>query len=136
MAGHFWNANARADHLERVAGHPRRRRRPRHATWASKRSGCANCGSCCARRRKHKFRFNYLPIKYEAEAPVTREFVFNGQRYRVGLPVNTTADLTTLRFGYEYDFFYHGSRLCGRAPRPEIHERRRRAQQPDRRSSS
>jgi len=30
--------------------------------------------------------------------------VFNAQRYRVGLPVNTTADLTTYRFGYEYDF--------------------------------
>jgi hypothetical protein len=56
--------------------------------------------------RKHKFRFNYLPIKYEAEAVIQREFTFNGQRYRIGLPVNTEADLTTLRFGYEYDFFY------------------------------
>ena len=56
--------------------------------------------------RKHKFRFNYLPIKYEAEATVTREFIFNGQRYRLGLPVSTTADLTTMRFGYEYDFIY------------------------------
>jgi hypothetical protein len=55
---------------------------------------------------KHKFRINYLPIKYEAEAIVHREFVFNGQRYRVGLPVNTSADLTTWRFGYEYDFLY------------------------------
>ncbi|MGE0042603.1 MAG: hypothetical protein AB7H88_20465 [Vicinamibacterales bacterium] len=54
--------------------------------------------------RKHKFRFAYLPIKYEAEAVLQREFVFNGQRYRVGLPVITTADLTTYRFGYEYDF--------------------------------
>jgi len=55
---------------------------------------------------KHKFRFNYLPIKYEAEAVVRRAFTFNGQRYRIGLPVNTTADLTTYRFGYEYDFIY------------------------------
>lgn len=54
--------------------------------------------------RKHKFRFHYLPVKYEAAAVLEREFVFNGQRYRVGLPVNTTADLTTYRFGYEYDF--------------------------------
>lgn len=54
--------------------------------------------------RKHKFRFAYLPIKYEAESVLQREFVFNGQRYRVGLPVITTADLTTYRFGYEYDF--------------------------------
>lgn len=55
---------------------------------------------------KHKFRFHYLPVTYEAQAAVTREFVFNGQRYRPGVLVATTADLTTLRFGYEYDFFY------------------------------
>src|SRR5688500_6816145 len=44
--------------------------------------------------RKHKFRFNYTPIKYEAQAPVARDFTFNGLRYRVGLPVETKADLT------------------------------------------
>jgi hypothetical protein len=55
---------------------------------------------------KHKFRIQYLPIKYEAEAVVQREFTFNGQRYRIGLPVNTTANLPTYRFGYEYDFIY------------------------------
>jgi hypothetical protein len=55
---------------------------------------------------KHKFRFNYLPLKYSAESVVQREFIFNGQRYRLGLPVNTTADLTTFRIGYEYDFIY------------------------------
>ena len=62
---------------------------------------------------KHKFRFNYLPIKYSAEAVVQREFVFNGLRYRIGLPVNTTADLTTYRFGYEYDFFYRSRGFLG-----------------------
>jgi hypothetical protein len=62
---------------------------------------------------KHKFRFNYLPVKYEAEAVVPREFTFNGQRYRVGLPVNTQADLTTYRFGYEYDFFYRRQGYVG-----------------------
>jgi hypothetical protein len=55
---------------------------------------------------KHKFRINYTPIKYEAETVLQREFTFNGQRYRIGLPVNTEADLTTWRFGYEYDAFY------------------------------
>jgi hypothetical protein len=54
--------------------------------------------------KKHKFRIDYLPMKYEAESTVKREFVFNGQRYRVGLPVQTTAELTTWRLGYEYDF--------------------------------
>lgn len=62
---------------------------------------------------KHKFRFNYLPLKYSAEAVVNREFIFNGQRYRIGLPVNTTADLTTFRFGYEYDFFYRSRGFIG-----------------------
>ena len=62
---------------------------------------------------KHKFRFSYLPIKYEAESVVRREFVFNGQRYRIGLPVNTVADLTTFRFGYEYDFIYRSRGYLG-----------------------
>ena len=62
---------------------------------------------------KHKFRFSYLPIKYTAESVVRREFIFNGQRYRIGLPVNTTADLTTFRFGYEYDFFYRERGFVG-----------------------
>ena len=57
--------------------------------------------------KKHRFRFQRTPIKYEVDAfPVTREFVFNGQRYRVGLPVTTAVDFTTYRFGYEYDFLY------------------------------
>jgi hypothetical protein len=62
---------------------------------------------------KHKFRVNYLPIQYDAQGVVAREFVFNGQRYRVGIPVNTSADLTTWRFGYEYDFFYHDRGYIG-----------------------
>lgn len=62
---------------------------------------------------KHKFRFNYMPLKYEAEALVQREFIFNGQRYRVGLPVQTTADFTTYRFGYEYDFIYRAQGYVG-----------------------
>jgi hypothetical protein len=57
--------------------------------------------------KKHRFRFQRTPIKYEVDAfPVTREFVFNGQRYRIGLPVTTSVDFTTYRFGYEYDFLY------------------------------
>ena len=57
--------------------------------------------------QKHRFRFQRMPIKYETDAfPVSREFVFNGQRYRLGLPVTTKVDFTTYRFGYEYDFLY------------------------------
>ena len=64
--------------------------------------------------RKHRFKFQRLPIKYETDAfPVQREFVFNGQRYRVGLPVTTTVDFTTYRFGYEYDFLYFRKGFLG-----------------------
>lgn len=57
--------------------------------------------------RKHRFKYQRLPIKYTTDAfQVSREFVFNGQRYRIGLPVTTTVDFTTHRFGYEYDFLY------------------------------
>lgn len=56
--------------------------------------------------RKHKFRLNYLPMQYAADTVIQREFVFNALRYRVGLPVTTTADLTTWRIGYEYDFIH------------------------------
>lgn len=63
--------------------------------------------------RKHKFRFSYLPIKYSAETVVQRQFVFNGQTFRVGVPVNTTADLTTFRVGYEYDFIYRSRGYVG-----------------------
>src|SRR5579862_7011797 len=37
--------------------------------------------------KKHKFRFEYTPIHYEAAQTIQTSFVFNGQRYSVGLPV-------------------------------------------------
>jgi hypothetical protein len=57
--------------------------------------------------KKHRLKYEHLPIKYQTDAfPVTRSFVFNGQRYSIGLPVTTTVDFTTDSFGYEYDFLY------------------------------
>jgi hypothetical protein len=52
----------------------------------------------------HKLRVQYIPIKFEASSTVTRDIVFNGQRYRVGIPVNSTLQWTAARFGYEFDF--------------------------------
>jgi hypothetical protein len=64
--------------------------------------------------RKHRFRYQRLPLRYQTDAfPVSREFVFNGQRYRVGLPVTTLVDFTTHRFGYEYDFIYRPKGFFG-----------------------
>jgi hypothetical protein len=54
--------------------------------------------------RKHKFRFQYIPIKYAQQAIIPRDIVFNGQLYRVGFPVNSALEWNAYRFGYEYDF--------------------------------
>jgi len=54
--------------------------------------------------RKHKFRFQYIPIKYAQQATIPRDIVFNGQLYRVGIPVNSSLEWKAYRFGYEYDF--------------------------------
>jgi hypothetical protein len=54
--------------------------------------------------RSHKFRFQYTPITYDASSTLQQDVVFNGIRYRFGLPVNTLFDWKAYRFGYEYDF--------------------------------
>jgi hypothetical protein len=55
--------------------------------------------------RKHKLRFDMIPISLTAtDHRLTRTIVFNGQAYTVGLPVDSTFDWRTFRFGYEYDF--------------------------------
>lgn len=54
--------------------------------------------------RKHKLRFQYLPIRYDAEATIQREFVFGGRRFTVGLPATTDIEWKLWRFGYEWDF--------------------------------
>jgi hypothetical protein len=53
---------------------------------------------------RHKFRVQYLPIKYEASSIVNKDIIFNGIRYRLGLPVNSLLDWKTFSFGYEFDF--------------------------------
>src|SRR5215204_6316864 len=35
--------------------------------------------------RKHKLRYEFVPISYEKETTISRSFVFNGQRYNVSL---------------------------------------------------
>ncbi len=63
--------------------------------------------------KKHRFRFQRLPIRYQADAVVKRSFVFNGQRFNVGLPVQTSANFDTYRLGYEYDFLYFAKGFVG-----------------------
>lgn len=55
--------------------------------------------------RKHKFRFQGIPINYNnGPVNVSRDIVFNGQRYRANVPVTSTLEWKAYRFGYEYDF--------------------------------
>lgn len=63
--------------------------------------------------RKHKFRINYLPMSYTAVATVHREFVFNGIRYNVNLPVTSELSWKTWHLGYEYDFIYRDRGFFG-----------------------
>jgi hypothetical protein len=54
--------------------------------------------------RKHKFRFEYTPIRYEATGAIRRNIVFNGIVFPVALPVQTNLNWNAYRIGYEYDF--------------------------------
>jgi hypothetical protein len=64
--------------------------------------------------RKHKFRVEFIPMKYEVQdAVLRREIVFNGQKYQAGLPINGKADWKAWRFAYEYDFLYHDRGFLG-----------------------
>ena len=62
---------------------------------------------------KHKFRFEYTPIRYSAEQTLTRQFVFNGQRYTIGLPVSSDVKWNAYRFAYEWDFVYRDRGFAG-----------------------
>jgi hypothetical protein len=62
---------------------------------------------------KHKLRFEYTPISYTAQANVPTTFVFNGQRFNVGIPVQTDVTWNAFRFGYEWDFLYRDRGFVG-----------------------
>ncbi|HKT80510.1 MAG TPA: hypothetical protein VJP86_09860 [Vicinamibacterales bacterium] len=63
--------------------------------------------------KKHKLRYEYLPLKYDQEATITRDITFNGQKYTVGIPVTSAIDWRTHRFGYEYDFLKRNTWFAG-----------------------
>ena len=63
--------------------------------------------------RKHKFYVQYIPITYDQAHTLTRQIVFNGQSYTVGIPVTSTIAWKAYRFGYEYDFLYKNRWFAG-----------------------
>ena len=60
--------------------------------------------------RKHRFRIDYVPIRYSADAIVERRLVFRGIAYDIGVPVTATLTWNAWRLGYEYDLVHrtHG----------------------------
>jgi hypothetical protein len=62
---------------------------------------------------KHKFRFEYTPIRYEAVGTIRRDLVFNGILYPLALPVTTDFQWNAYRFGYEYDVIYRDRGFFG-----------------------
>jgi hypothetical protein len=63
--------------------------------------------------RKHKFRIQYLPMKYNGQSNLHRDFVFNGQRFGVNLPIVSDLEWTTWLVAYEYDFLYKDRWFAG-----------------------
>lgn len=63
--------------------------------------------------KKHKFRFEFLPINYNQEHTITRTIKFNGQAYTIGVPVISSLKWNAYRFGYEYDFISRSRGFAG-----------------------
>jgi hypothetical protein len=56
--------------------------------------------------KKHKFRIEYVPVKFEGDTILNRSIVFNGILFNGGLPIQSQFEWDTWRLGYEYDFVY------------------------------
>jgi hypothetical protein len=63
--------------------------------------------------RKHKFRADYVPVKYTADATLQRTIVFNGIAYTVGIPLSSELKWETWNLFYEYDFVYRDRGFAG-----------------------
>jgi hypothetical protein len=53
--------------------------------------------------RKHKLRFNYIPIEYSATATLTRTITFGDRTFTVGFPATADLEWKMWRIGYEWD---------------------------------
>jgi hypothetical protein len=63
--------------------------------------------------RRHKLRAQVIPMKYESSTRLTRDVIFNGQRYSVDLPVDSTFNWKAWRFNYEFDFIAKNQGFAG-----------------------
>jgi hypothetical protein len=62
---------------------------------------------------KHKFRFEYTPIRYDAEAVLSRDIIFNGIEFPVSIPIQSELIWRAYRFSYEWDFIYRDRGFLG-----------------------
>jgi hypothetical protein len=63
--------------------------------------------------RKSKFRIQYTPLVYEAQTTLRRDLIFNGQRFPVAVPIESSFGWKVWRLGYEYDFVYRDRGFVG-----------------------
>lgn len=54
--------------------------------------------------RKHKIRFEYLPLSYAGDTVLRRDIVFAGRTFSFAIPASAALDWKLWRFGYEWDF--------------------------------
>jgi hypothetical protein len=62
---------------------------------------------------RHKFRFEYTPVSYEAIGTIRRDVIFNGIVFPVALQTETDLNWKAYRFGYEFDFIYRDRGFVG-----------------------
>jgi hypothetical protein len=53
--------------------------------------------------KRHKLRAQYTPVSYTGESTLARQVIFNGQKFDINLPINSTFDWKVWRFGYQVD---------------------------------
>jgi len=63
--------------------------------------------------KKHKFRFHYLPLAYEATTTLTADIIFNGIKYPLSTQVTSNLEWKTYRIGYEYDIISRAQGFFG-----------------------
>ncbi len=54
--------------------------------------------------RKHKIRFNYLPVEYTQTATLSRTITFGDRTFTVGVPATADLEWKMWKVGYEWDF--------------------------------
>jgi len=63
--------------------------------------------------KKHKFRFHYLPLVYEATTTLKADIIFNGIKYPLSTQVESNLAWKTYRIGYEYDIISRAQGFFG-----------------------